>query len=604
MRNGEQKIEWLFISLRWFLLLAVASVIGLNVVLTDETFPRIALILLIVGGVANMTALIALLQNTMTSGMRNIMLIQDILLTLGFIVSGDHAQSQILFISLIPITTAALRISWFASVIVAIGVVLSYWLLALVEAGIGLVSPYRVISSMLPALTNGTILLVAGLAVGQIGDRIKQTLIAEQEERERRAHQALRVAHQRASLIFQLASTLSATLNYERVLEAALDVSQAGLREFLNDPQRLRQVGLILLFGMDETLYIAKSRGLSSRDEKIRFEGARGILASALQGAEPVVTDDPAEDPELSQIVRMRESKQAIAVPLRAGYESYGLLVLGSSAADIYTADFRDLLVAICNQAVLALQNASLYQNLMEEKDRLVNVEEDARKKLARDLHDGPTQTIAAIAMRLNYIRLLVEQRPGEAMGELLQLEELARRTTKEIRQMLFTLRPLILESQGLVAALEQLCRKKRDTNPLPIHLEADRAVDRLLDKNAKGAIFYIVEEATTNARKHAEADNVWIRLYQRGMNVVAEIEDDGRGFDVAAMESSYANRDSLGMINLRERAALVKGKTIISSQPGEGTKITVTVPVDVPQEEGEEPQAFTDPGEGEDAGQ
>ncbi len=604
MRNGEQKIEWLFISLRWFLLLAVASVIGLNVVLTDETFPRIALILLIVGGVANMTALIALLQNTMTSGMRNIMLIQDILLTLGFIVSGDHAQSQILFISLIPITTAALRISWFASVIVAIGVVLSYWLLALVEAGIGLVSPYRVISSMLPALTNGTILLVAGLAVGQIGDRIKQTLIAEQEERERRAHQALRVAHQRASLIFQLASTLSATLNYERVLEAALDVSQAGLREFLNDPQRLRQVGLILLFGMDEALYIAKSRGLSSRDEKIRFEGARGILASALQGAEPVVTDDPAEDPELSQIVRMRESKQAIAVPLRAGYESYGLLVLGSSAADIYTSDFRDLLVAICNQAVLALQNASLYQNLMDEKDRLVNVEEDARKKLARDLHDGPTQTIAAIAMRLNYIRLLVEQRPGEAMGELLQLEELARRTTKEIRQMLFTLRPLILESQGLVAALEQLCRKKRDTNPLPIHLEADRAVDRLLDKNAKGAIFYIVEEATTNARKHAEADNVWIRLYQRGMNVVAEIEDDGRGFDVAAMESSYANRDSLGMINLRERAALVKGKTIISSQPGEGTKITVTVPVDVPQEEGEEPQAFTDPGEGEDAGQ
>ncbi|MGC9522172.1 MAG: GAF domain-containing sensor histidine kinase [Anaerolineae bacterium] len=592
MRNSEQKIEWLFISLRWFLLLAVASVIGMNVALTEETFPRIALVLLIVGAVANMTAMIALLQNTLTTGMRNIMLVHDILLTLGFIASGDHAQSQILFISLIPITTAALRISWFASVVVAIGVVFSYWLLALAEAGLGFRSTYSVISSMLPAFTNGAILLVAGLAVGQIGDRMKQTLIAEQEARDRRAHQALRVAHQRASLIFQLASTLSATLNYERVLEAALDVSHAGLREFLSDATGLSQVGLILLFGMDESLYIAKSRGLTAREESLRFEGARGILASALRSTDPVVTDSPADDPELSQILKMRESEQAIVVPLRAGYENYGLLVLGSSAADIYTSDFRDLLVAICNQAVLALQNASLYQNLMDEKDRLVNVEEQARKKLARDLHDGPTQTIAAIAMRLNYVRLLVDQSPEEAMKELIQLEELARRTTKEIRQMLFTLRPLILESQGLVAALEQLCRKLKDTSPLPIHLKADRAVDRLLDKDAKGAIFYIVEEATTNARKHAEAGNLWIRLYQRGMNVVAEIEDDGKGFDVVAMESSYANRDSLGMINLRERAALVQGKTVISSRPGEGTKITVTVPVDTPQEDDADAEA------------
>jgi signal transduction histidine kinase len=427
-----------------------------------------------------------------------------------------------------------------------------------------------------------------------VGVKIKQALLTEREDRERKTQSALRLAHHRASIIFELASTLSATLNYERVLEAALDISHAGLQEFFADPSDFSQIGMILLFGMDETLYVAKARGVSPREEQSRFAAEQGVLAKAIVAIDPILINEPADDPELVRIGRFRECQQAIVVPLRAGFESYGLLVLGSTEPDLYTSDFQQLLVAICNQAVLALQNASLYQNLMEEKDRLVTVEEDARKKLARDLHDGPTQTIAAIAMRLNYIRLLVNQDPDDAIRELSQLEDLARRTTKEIRQMLFTLRPLILESQGLIAAIRQLKQKINETDPMPIHLEADQAVEKLLSKDAKGAIFYIVEEATTNARKHSEADNIWIRLYPRSLNVIAEIEDDGKGFDVAAMEADYASRGSLGMINLRERAILVKGKTVINSAPGEGTKITVTVPRLPPEEQVEEQEGET----------
>jgi signal transduction histidine kinase len=231
----------------------------------------------------------------------------------------------------------------------------------------------------------------------------------------------------------------------------------------------------------------------------------------------------------------------------------------------------------------MALQNATLYQNLMDEKEKLVAVEEDARKRLARNLHDGPTQTIAAIAMRLNYTRMLIKQKnSAEAIEELQQLEDLARHTTKEIRQMLFVLRPLILETQGLVAALRQLQKKLQETNPeTKIHLEEEDDAAALLNKEAQGAVFYITEEALNNARKHAEADNLWIRIYKRGMNIITEIEDDGKGFDVAAVKSNYAERSSLGMLNLQERAKLVKGKTVIRSTPGEGTKITVTIPLE-----------------------
>ncbi len=156
---------------------------------------------------------------------------------------------------------------------------------------------------------------------------------------------------------------------------------------------------------------------------------------------------------------------------------------------------------------------------------------------------------------------------------------------------MLFVLRPLILESQGLVAALEQLTQKIQETVSFDIDLKADREVDKLIDKDAKGAIFYIVEEATNNVRKHAHADNLSIRIFQRGMNVVAEVADDGIGFDVAEMEANYASRGSLGMMNLRERAVLVKGKTVINSAPGKGTRITVTVPASMPDTDEETPE-------------
>ena len=587
MSDSEFKIEWLFVSLRWFFLLSVASLLGLDTLVNNKPFPAITLMLLAVGGVANMMVLISLLQNALAQPMRILMLIQDIVLTLGFIATADTPHNTLLFVSIIPISTAAMRFSRLTSFSVIFSVVIGYLIIAWQQTGLSLQAPISdILLELFPYLTNTVILLLAGITVAQISTRQKQALLTDRHRREKEATTALETAHKKSHLIFELASTLSATLNYERVLEAALNVSNSGLKEFFSsDPERdIRQVELILLFRMDQSLYITKSKGISMQDERKRFPGQEGILAAAIQKAEPALTDEPGSDPELSQISAMHYCRQAIVVPLRAGYESYGLLVLGSPEPDTYTPDFQDLLIAISNQAVMALQNASLYQNLMDEKERLVAVEEDARKKLARDLHDGPTQTIAAIAMRLNYIRMLIERDPAKSLDELAQLEDLARKTTKEIRQMLFILRPLILETQGLIAALEQLKQKINETDPQPIHLELDKEAEVRLSKEAQGAIFYITEEATTNARKHSQAKNLWLRLYNRGSNVIAEIQDDGKGFDVAKVEENYASRGSLGMRNLYERAELVKGKTVIKSAPGKGTTISVTIPTQIRQ--------------------
>jgi signal transduction histidine kinase len=216
----------------------------------------------------------------------------------------------------------------------------------------------------------------------------------------------------------------------------------------------------------------------------------------------------------------------------------------------------------------------------LAEKERIVEIEEDERKKLARDLHDGPTQSIAAIAMRLNYVRLLLDRDPKKVNQELGNIEDLARRTTKEIRQMLFRLRPIILETQGLTAALEQYVQKLEETDPINYHLQV-QAVEDYLDLDAQGGIFYIIDEAITNARKHAQARNLWVRMGIRDDDFVAQIEDDGSGFDVGAVQARYDERGgSLGMINLLERTELLGGTLRIESAPGKGTRITVIVPL------------------------
>jgi signal transduction histidine kinase len=257
-------------------------------------------------------------------------------------------------------------------------------------------------------------------------------------------------------------------------------------------------------------------------------------------------------------------------------------MVFADPRPELFTTDRLELLEAVARQATGGLQNSKLYQNLLQEKERITEIHEEARKKLARDLHDGPTQSISAIAMRVNFARRLIERDVKSAADELFKIEELARRTTKEIRQMLFTLRPLVLESQGLVPALEQLADKVHETYSQEVLVEAQPRVADDMEVGKQGVVFFIAEEAVNNARKHAQAPHIWIRLTREGELFRMEIEDDGVGFDLGAVESNYEARGSLGMVNLRERTELVSGVIRITSIAGKGTRISLTVPLTV----------------------
>ena len=573
------QVDWLISNLRWLLLVSVALVSFLDSFVNSGGFfdgvsalPQIAL--LAVAALYNLFIMLLLLYGILPRVIPVMTLLVDTILTMGFVIVSGGLASPLLFFALFPILTAALRFPWWISFLIAIVIVASCGFAGYIATP-GAMSW----SELGPFAASALILLLAAVISGLVGSKMKRIIARTRRLEEESELRQLRAAQEHSRVIFELASMLSATLNYSRVLETVLEVGEAGMRE-LGRPNSAH-VSMVMLFGHSD-LRIVASRHLPPRDQNAVFQGRSGILAQALATAEPVIANDPASDPELSQLIMMHSCHQAIVVPLRAGFENFGVVVFGSPQPNTYTEDHQDLLIAICNQAIVALQNAQLYQSLMEEKERIVEVEEDARKKLSRDLHDGPTQSIAAIAMRLNYLRMMLEREQDldQTAEELERVEELARRTTKEIRHMLFTLRPLILETQGLEAALEQYVSKLAETDDTLIHLEARPEVDRLVDPNAQGVGFYIIEEAISNARKHAQADNIWVRLYVQDDNFVAEIEDDGLGFDVDEVQVRYDERGSLGMINMHERAELVGGNLVIASAPGEGTCIKLIVPL------------------------
>ena len=573
------QMDWLISNLRWLLLVGVGLVSFRDTFIGQETtidtfslLPQI--ILLGIAALYNISVMLLLACSSLPRALPVITLTIDTILTIGFVVTSGGLTSPLLFFTLFPILTASLRFPWPVSLLTLTVIVVTCGL-----AGYIITYPEAMGKDLLTFGASSLFLLIATLASGYAGDKVKKALASARRREEEAELRKLRTAQEHSRVIFELASTLSATLNYNKVLEAVLEVGEEGMRG-LGRPNPAH-VSMVLLFSHSD-LRVVASRHLPPRDKNAVLPCKEGALAHALAEAQPVVTDDPGTDPELGQLVMMHSCRQAIAVPLRAGFESFGVVVFGSPQPNVYTEDHQDLLLAICNQAIVALQNAQLYQSLMEEKERIVDVEEDARKKLARELHDGPTQSIAAIAMRLNYTRMLLQRKNDtkQTIEELTRIEELARRTTKEIRHMLFTLRPLILETQGLRAALEQYIAKLAETDTPQIHLDARPEIDQLLDQNSQGVIFYIIEEAIGNARKHAQAQDIHVRLYLEDSTLAVEIEDDGRGFDVGAVQKSYDERGSLGMINMHERAELVNGKLTIASAPGEGTRITLIVPL------------------------
>ncbi|MBL8103282.1 MAG: GAF domain-containing sensor histidine kinase [Anaerolineales bacterium] len=558
--------DWFAISLRWIML--VGLIVSLS--LGNELDIRSAwpLGLMILWNLA-MTAVTSL--NLRLQFHRRLNIVVDLLLAGAFFWGQGGVRGPAFWAGLLPILTGSIYFEIFGGVVIA-----------LLFSGFMLYLDFQTNKSLSLSALISAILIGLSFVFGFLGRRMMEhmrknrSLWMDSEEKKRA------IQNERLRAIYELTSTLSSTLSYKRVLDSALDMSAAALNP---DPEQLVSdplVGVVMLFNGGK-LRIGSARRFTSADMRVTFDGAEGVLKKALDEGEPITFKDIGYDPELGRVIALRNCTSGYCFPLRSGFNVYGVLLFAHPEPDYFNADRLKLLDIIGRQAVIAIQNARLYQDLVEEKERMVEVHEEARKKLARDLHDGPTQSVAAMAMRLNITRRMLGKDVKAAAEEIVKLEELAHRTTKEIRHMLFTLRPLILESQGLTAAVQAMADKMLETFSQKVVVNIDERITSQLEMGKQGVIFYIIEEAVNNARKHAAAETITVRLSQMEVGIaLLEINDNGLGFDVNAMTQAYDKRSnsSLGMVNLRERAELVNGLLQIDSSPGKGTKVQVYIPL------------------------
>ena len=252
---------------------------------------------------------------------------------------------------------------------------------------------------------------------------------------------------------------------------------------------------------------------------------------------------------------------------------------------DVLNAKERSIEKLLSENETLKAENKAARERiaaLRAERDRIAILEEEVRKRLDRDLHDGPAQLLSAIIMSVQFAKQILARTPeklDKLREELDELEPMATKALHQVRAMLFDLRPATLETHGLASALESYVKRLRLANDFAVSLEIENFSERL-DAKAEAAIFSIVQEAVGNARKHAHANHLELRMAKQDGNLVVTIRDDGQGFDVARVDSSYNRCGSLGLLNMRERAEMLNGDFSIESAVGRGTLVKLIVPL------------------------
>ncbi len=325
------------------------------------------------------------------------------------------------------------------------------------------------------------------------------------------------------------------------------------------------------------------SRSQMLRQQRIPLD--EGIGGWVARHGHPVIANNARTDPRFSHRVDVRTgflTQSIAAVPLQIKGRIIGVLeVLNKYSGDGFDNDDIRLMSSIAAQAAIAIENARLYQQVSQERDQVIRAQESLRGELARNLHDGPVQLLSAISTSLDHLERLNKIKPEAVQHEIGALRNLVHEAIRDTRNVLFELRPVILQTQGLVAALEQFVEQIRQSETFTLHFTTVESVQ--LDLPVSGAIFSIVQEAFNNIRRHAEARNVWLSLEIKDERLVITLRDDGRGFNIAEKLSPEAQQNALGLLNMKERAELIEAQYQLESRtdsPNRGTLIQLILPL------------------------
>ena len=209
---------------------------------------------------------------------------------------------------------------------------------------------------------------------------------------------------------------------------------------------------------------------------------------------------------------------------------------------------------------------------------RIIQAQEDERKRIARELHDETGQALASLMVGLRNVDEAPS--PGEVRRRLGDLRQVVAGILENVRRLALELRPSVLDDLGLAAALRRYAQDYMARFHTPLDLQLSGLEGRRLDPSVETTVYRIVQEALTNVAKYAQAQHVSVLVEARDSLLTAIIEDDGCGFEVGSVQKDGLAAKKLGLYGMRERAELVGGSLTIESQPGSGAAVFVRIPL------------------------
>jgi len=306
-----------------------------------------------------------------------------------------------------------------------------------------------------------------------------------------------------------------------------------------------------------------------------------GLIGEVAAAGTPEAVVDVAED-ERPGSARIAKSFQSIwAVPLTVRGKVTGVAALSFEREYFCLPREMKLFEAIAERCALAIDKAQLLEELREREERIrqlgehmLNVEEEERKRISRELHDEVGQSLLVVRLSLEMIQSTLNEKsePHEKLGETRKVVE---DVIVEMRRLISALSPSTLQMLGLPAGIRQFVKNLGHTFPGRVKMRMTNVDD--LPNGSKTMMYRLVQECMTNAVKHSNAGNVSLQLSRRGSAVRMKMQDDGVGFDLA---EANRKRESFGLAGMRERVALLGGDIDIQSAPGKGTKVSIAIPV------------------------
>lgn len=232
----------------------------------------------------------------------------------------------------------------------------------------------------------------------------------------------------------------------------------------------------------------------------------------------------------------------------------------------------------------ISARNERLLERMIEGEKRfrglaksVWRVQEEERRRLARELHDGIGQTLTAL---INQLRRL---QPGAANGGLDQAIEVAELALRDVRELSRLLRPPVLDDLGLRAGLSWLARTLNEHNGLRVAVDWRAGEDGRLDPELETLVFRVAQESLNNVVKHSGQLAARLALRRRDNRLEFEVADDGRGFDAARVLSPEGGAAGLGLRGIRDRVELFGGSFALESAPGQGSRLRISVPLPGP---------------------